>query len=270
MEKQCINCKKTFECKTSKAKYCCDKCRHSYKYTNYKNHTFTCKGCGKEVSSNRNDLQFCSKKCSKVGNQEVTLEKIVEEIEKNPQISAKKLCTKLKTSLRNLYYLMESSGYKSYKELIGIVKGVYLEKQRSDTSIAALNCFDYISSTIGKPYKTEVTFEGLVNPRTEKNLRVDCFFEEDNLAVEYHGIQHYKIIPYFHRGQNTLEYQKFKDSIKEQYFAEKGIKYIVIPYWYTEKDIYAETIKSRASGKTEEGLETKDTTVSLQPPAPIL
>jgi len=48
-----------------------------------------------------------------------------------------------------------------------------------------------------------------------------------------------------------------------------------IDYMYDNANYYLErkfnkTIKSRASGKTEEGLETKDTTVSLQPPAPIL
>ncbi len=259
MEKKCINCENSFEYKSSKAKYCSNKCKNAYKYKNYKNHSFLCKECGKENYSYRNDLEFCNKKCAKIylsEKPECTIEIIIEEIVKNPQISIKQLSLLLKTSLRNIYYRIEKSGYSSYKELIGVVKGVYIEKQRSDTSIASINCLNYIKKILKEEYESEVVFEGLFNPLTKKSLRVDGYFRKKGIVVEYQGIQHYKVIPYFHKGKNTLEYQQFKDQLKKDYFEQHNIKYICIPYWYTEKDIYAETIKSEAEDTSSERLET--------------
>jgi hypothetical protein len=259
MEKKCINCESRFECKSSKAKYCSNKCKNAYKYKNYKNHSFLCKECGKENHSYRNDLEFCNKKCAKIylsEKPECTIEIIIEEIIKNPQISIKQLSLLLKTSLRNIYYRIEKSGYSSYKELIGVVKGVYIEKQRSDTSIASINCLNYIKEILKEEYESEVVFEGLFNPLTKKSLRVDGYFRKKGIVVEYQGIQHYKVIPYFHKGKNTLEYQQFKDQLKKDYFEQHNIKYICIPYWYTKKDIYAETIKSEAEDTSSERLET--------------
>ena len=69
----------------------------------------------------------------------------------------------LKTSLRNIYYRIEKSGYSSYKELVGVVKGIYIEKQRSDTSIASINCLNYIKEILKEEYESEVIFEGLFN-----------------------------------------------------------------------------------------------------------
>jgi len=51
---------------------------------------------------------------------------------------------------------------------------------------------------------------------------------------------------------------------------ETAVKYLYEDSTYYLVRKFNKTIKSRALGKTEEGLETKDTTVSLQPPAPIL
>lgn len=259
MGKKCINCENSFEYKSSKAKYCSIKCKNAYKYKNYKNHSFTCKNCNIEIKSYRSDLEFCSKKCAKIHlseKPECTIEIIIEEIINNPQISIKQLSLLLKTSLRNIYYRIESSGYSSYKELIGVIKGVYIEKQRSDTSIASINCLNYIKSILNEDYDTEVIFKELINPLTGKNLRVDGYFKKSGIVIEYQGIQHYKVIPYFHKGKNTFEYQQFKDKIKKNYFEQHNIKYICIPYWYTEKDIYAETIKSEAEDTSSERLET--------------
>lgn len=159
-------------------------------------------GCNNEFTSYRNDLQYCNKKCSgsKIKGH-LTIEKIIICIEENPQISIKELRKNLKTSNRNIYNILNDNGYDLYKQLVKIVKGVYLEKLRSDTSNAAINCFECIKNLLGCDYKTEVKFDGLINLKTKRALRVDCFFESINLIVEYHYIQHYKFTPYFHRGK---------------------------------------------------------------------
>lgn len=259
MKKKCINCEKDFEFKNKKVKYCSVKCKNAYLYKNNKTHSIACKSCKTVFYHYRNDIEFCNKKCAKIylsKKPECTIEIIIEEIIKNPQISIKQLSLLLKTSLRNIYYRIEKSGYSSYKELVSVIKGVYIEKQRSDTSIASINCLNYIKEILKEEYESEVIFEGLFNPLTKKSLRVDGYFRKKGIVVEYQGIQHYKVIPYFHKGKNTLEYQQFKDQLKKDYFEQHNIKYICIPYWYTEKDIYAETIKSEALSTLKERLET--------------
>lgn len=256
--KICQNCNQEFQTKNLGTKYCSQKCKNNYKYKNHKNHIFKCKNCEKECSSYRKDIEFCTKKCSKLflqDRQELSIEEISEYIKENPQVSLSKICREFKTSNRNLYYIMQENGYNSYKELIGTIKGVYLEKMRSDSSIASINCFNQIKDILKCDYVSEQFFDGLIN-KTGRRLRVDCFFEDKNLVVEYNGIQHYKFIPYFHRKENSLKEQKERDQIKANYFKNSNIKYIVIPYWFTDKDIYVETIKSQAESKLSEGLET--------------
>ena len=58
--------------------------------------------------------------------------------------------------------------------------------------------------------------------------------------------------------------------IERVYDFEKVIDYLYDNATYYLERKFNKTIKSRASGKSEEGLETKDTKVSLQPPAPIV
>jgi len=246
--KKCINCNQDFIPKQVRSKYCSENCRQKYKYDNLKTHTKICIGCNTKFSSYRNDLQYCNKRCSGYRDKGIlTIERIINCIEENPQISTVEVRKKLSTSTRTIYSILNANGYNSYKELVGTVKGVYLEKLRSDTSNAAINCFEYIKTLVNCSYRTEVVFDKLVNPKTKRALRVDCFFDDINLAVEYNGVQHYKTIPYFHKGENTLKYQKVKDNIKLQFFKNSDYKYIIIPYWFTVEDIYAETISSEAT-----------------------
>lgn len=42
----------------------------------------------------------------------------------------------------------------------------------------------------------------------------DFYLPDYNILIEFHGIQHYKYIPYFHKNQNGYEQQKIRDSWK--------------------------------------------------------
>jgi hypothetical protein len=43
-------------------------------------------------------------------------------------------------------------------------------------------------------YIREKTFEGCINPKTNKKLRFDFYLPKCNIIIEYHGEQHYKKI----------------------------------------------------------------------------
>lgn len=50
-------------------------------------------------------------------------------------------------------------------------------------------------------------------PEVVNELYYDFCLPEYNLLIEFHGIQHYEYIPFFHDGQYTFEDQKNRDDI---------------------------------------------------------
>ena len=232
MEKTCLYCGKKYEAKSKKSKYCCEKCKSNYKYRNMKNHVCTCKFCGKEFISYRSDVVYCSKKCASFDSRgsKTNIYKLTDYIAKNPQIQVSGLSSAMGLSSRTIYKILEENGFHSYMEFVGTVKGVYIEKTRADSSVSSLACFDLFSKVLEEDYILEKKFEGLVNPMTGYSLRIDCYFPKSNIAIEYNGIQHYKYIPFFHSERNTLEYQQYKDFLKEEYCRENKIELIVFNY----------------------------------------
>ena len=64
------------------------------------------------------------------------------------------------------------------------------------------------------------------------NVQFDIFMIERNIAIEYHGIQHYEDIP---GGFSNVETYQNRDLEKEKLCSEHGIQLIVIPYWWDNK-----------------------------------
>lgn len=62
------------------------------------------------------------------------------------------------------------------------------------------------------------------------NLELDCYNPELNIAVEYHGPQHYKFIPFFHKNREAFENQKYRDYMKKEMCQKNGILLIEVPY----------------------------------------
>lgn len=228
----CKICNKKFESKRKK-NYCSEKCYSKFKYYNIKKNELKCEYCGKIFYSYRSDLKCCSKSCTtkkQRNSKKISIYDIQKIIINNNQISINNLSNILNISIRKIYLILKENGFSSYKEYIGAIKGIYLEKNRSDTSISALNCFNMIKDILKDDYILEKEFDDLINPKTKKKLRIDCYFPKYNLAIEYNGIQHYKYIPYFHTKNNTLEYQQYKDKIKYDYCKKNKIKLIIISY----------------------------------------
>jgi len=81
----------------------------------------------------------------------------------------------------------------------------------------------------------------LKNSKTGKNLELDCYNKDLNIAVEYNGKQHYQFTPYFHKTPDDFVEQEERDNFKAQRCHELGIQYIVVPYWEKNVEAYLES-----------------------------
>jgi hypothetical protein len=84
-------------------------------------------------------------------------------------------------------------------------------------------------------YKIRPDF--LKNEATGRNLEIDLFCKELNLAVEIQGIQHYKFSPKFHLTEQQFQEQQQRDQMKAHKCRQRGIKLIEIPYHVKERDV---------------------------------
>lgn len=71
--------------------------------------------------------------------------------------------------------------------------------------------------------------------RYKKQLPFDFYLPNENICIEYNGLQHYQPCDIF-GGQERFEEQQIRDNIKRQYCKDKGIKLIEIPYIYNTKE----------------------------------
>lgn len=77
----------------------------------------------------------------------------------------------------------------------------------------------------------------LKNEITGKNLELDCYNDELELAIEYNGIQHYEYTPVFHKNKDSFYNTKYRDKMKETLCHKNGVKLIVVPYTVKLQDI---------------------------------
>lgn len=75
-----------------------------------------------------------------------------------------------------------------------------------------------------------------INPSGE--AYIDFYLPKLNIAIEYNGIQHYKYIPYFHKG-GIIDFKKqqSRDIYVKKYCEQKGIKLLQISYEQTQEQI---------------------------------
>ena len=64
------------------------------------------------------------------------------------------------------------------------------------------------------------------------NIQFDIFMVHKNIAIEYHGKQHYEDIP---GAFGNVETYKCRDLEKEKLCKEHEIQLVVIPYWWDNK-----------------------------------
>ncbi len=66
--------------------------------------------------------------------------------------------------------------------------------------------------------------------KCHNTLPFDFYISSMNIAIEFDGEQHYKIIKHF-GGVDTFIDRKIRDTIKTYYCQQNNIKLIRIPYW---------------------------------------
>lgn len=66
--------------------------------------------------------------------------------------------------------------------------------------------------------------------KIKNKLRYNFYIPSKNAIIEFHGMQHYEFIKYFHNNMEGFKKQVIKDFLKENYAKENGFKYIVIKY----------------------------------------
>ncbi len=76
-------------------------------------------------------------------------------------------------------------------------------------------------------YKHELSFDEC---RYDKPLYFDIYLPDYNAIIEGDGLQHFKEVAYFHKGNSTFEKQKTKDGIKNDFCRIKGIHLLRISY----------------------------------------
>ena len=90
-------------------------------------------------------------------------------------------------------------------------------------------------------------FHSTISRISGANVQFDIFMIERNIAIEYHGQQHYEDIP---SGFTSAETYKYRDLEKQKLCSEHGIQLIVIPYWWDNKlESLKETLFSKIKQK---------------------
>ena len=90
-------------------------------------------------------------------------------------------------------------------------------------------CRKYFEKRFGKEF-VRIRPNFLKYPPTGRNLELDGYCEDLNLAFEYNGKQHYKYTKRFH-GENCEKFhdQVSRDNFKGKKCAELGIRLIIVP-----------------------------------------
>ena len=83
-----------------------------------------------------------------------------------------------------------------------------------------------ILDTLNINYEAQKTFDDL---KDNQPLSYDFYIPEQNILIEYQGIQHYQPIDYF-GGKNTFKYQQQHDKMKDDYAKDNGYNLIAVPY----------------------------------------
>ena len=72
-------------------------------------------------------------------------------------------------------------------------------------------------------YEEQKTLKELINPKTNRRLKIDFYLPEYNTYIELDGVQHYKAIEHW-GGEKAYKEQMYRDNIKNQFLGDKLIR----------------------------------------------
>lgn len=90
-------------------------------------------------------------------------------------------------------------------------------------------CRSVVEKMFNRPFPS-VRPDWLNNNNSGKNLELDMYNRDLNLAFEYDGIQHYKFNKFFHKSEEDFKKQQERDVYKKEVCKQNGISLICIPY----------------------------------------
>ena len=235
-EKQCLYCGTMFRGHFNK-RYCSMKCKDAYKVRKPTGNKLNCIVCDKEFDetyqTKRNINQVCSNACSNYLTSKLKRPFYEGEVEnlinaKDYPMSAKMVADALGSS-NTMVHNYASERYGTFKEMIIALKGYY-EPTEITQSYTANSLFRMIEALYGIKGTFEKEFPDLINPLTQVRLRIDFFLPEQNIAIEYHGEQHFKPNAFFD-DTDSFKARKTRDNIKKQYLKKKGIPFVEFAYY---------------------------------------
>ena len=89
-----------------------------------------------------------------------------------------------------------------------------------------------LESIFGLTAEIEKTWSWLLSPKG-KRLKVDAYFEELNLAVEFNGKQHSEFPNRFHKTAEDFRYAAMCDEWKRSILRRRGVT--VVEFAHTDK-----------------------------------
>lgn len=81
----------------------------------------------------------------------------------------------------------------------------------------------------------EVKLPGTVNPSKKSALFLDFLIPCVKMAVEVHGEQHFKYIPFFHKSRANFMQAKVRDRNKEEWCELNGFDLVALRYDSSEE-----------------------------------
>lgn len=109
-----------------------------------------------------------------------------------------------------------------------------------------------LETLYSSPFPT-VRPKWIVNPRTGRNLEIDCYNEGLGLCVEVSGAQHYIQSARFHKSREEFLSQVFRDKVKKEAVLERGLDFMVVPYTVPTDEIPSYVLDMlRKLGRVEE------------------
>lgn len=123
-------------------------------------------------------------------------------------------------------------------------------------------CCETMEKIYGVPFR-KIRPNWLKNTETGRNLELDCYNEDLQLAVEYNGKQHYEYderngkSTSFHRVEKDFINQVRRDNYKAELCARNGVYLIVVPHTVGHEEIFdyilsklPETVQNRVRSDT--------------------
>ncbi len=97
-------------------------------------------------------------------------------------------------------------------------------------------CCKTLSTIYGKQFKSHYP-DWLKNPKTKRNLELDCHHPSINVAVEYDGVQHNLFPNPFHKTKEEWLKQVDRDRFKREQCEANGVYLITVPWWVKNGEI---------------------------------